>query len=301
MTKKEIVLSDETLNRYGYRVLTRGIQLEAFLRNPVMFYNHNRSTLPIGRWENIRRDDGKLIATPVFDTADAFALQIKRKFEDGFINAASIGLSVVATSNEQAAMLPGQKWPTVTKCELFEVSIVDIPANANAIKLYKATAAESGVTYEEITPSAEALLGFVETTQTDEDPSGSEPTEQTTFELNIDFTQEPFASQIAALLSTVLKIEIEKLEQEIVQKVLHQVTTPTQADPAGAKPPTAGLQVPKVIISAATAPPAPDPLLQKLAAHPNRTYEQWWLKDAAFLKQLKEKHPDHYEALASAQ
>lgn len=39
---KRIILSDSSLNRYGYRVLTEGINLEAFKKNPVMLYMHLR-------------------------------------------------------------------------------------------------------------------------------------------------------------------------------------------------------------------------------------------------------------------
>lgn len=51
------LLSDETINSYGTRVLTAGIRLENFLKNPIMLWNHTRAwsdkedqILPIGRW-----------------------------------------------------------------------------------------------------------------------------------------------------------------------------------------------------------------------------------------------------------
>jgi hypothetical protein len=42
MSQKRIILSDSSLNRYGYRVLTSGMLLEAFKKNPVMLYMHFR-------------------------------------------------------------------------------------------------------------------------------------------------------------------------------------------------------------------------------------------------------------------
>ena len=42
MSQKRIILSDSSLNRYGYRVLTAGLLLEAFIDNPVMLYGHFR-------------------------------------------------------------------------------------------------------------------------------------------------------------------------------------------------------------------------------------------------------------------
>ena len=55
------VLSDESVNSYGFVVLTEGIDTSAFERNPVMLYMHNRDGNVIGRWENIRKEDKRLL------------------------------------------------------------------------------------------------------------------------------------------------------------------------------------------------------------------------------------------------
>lgn len=133
-------LSDESLNVYGSRVLTQGIDLAKFRRNPVMLYGHDRKRLPIGRWENIKVSGGKLTADPVFDDGDEFAQDVKRKVEGGFLRAASIGFNVLESSDKRNYLLPGQTRPTVIKSELVEASIVDIPANGNAlaeVRLYE--------------------------------------------------------------------------------------------------------------------------------------------------------------------
>lgn len=132
----KFVLSDESINSYGYRVLTSGIDLKMFRKNPIMFYNHDRyDRLPIGKWVNIEVSDGKLTAEPEFDENDEFAAQIKSKVEQDILNAASIGFRVLAISDDEKDMLKGQKRPTVTRSQLTEVSIVDIPGNRNAFKL----------------------------------------------------------------------------------------------------------------------------------------------------------------------
>lgn len=41
--KTTMTVSDETVNRHGYRVLTSGIDIEGFKKNPVMLYNHLRA------------------------------------------------------------------------------------------------------------------------------------------------------------------------------------------------------------------------------------------------------------------
>lgn len=124
---KEFVISDESRNDYGFIVLTSGINLEKFIRNPVMFYNHDRKGGVIGRWENIRVEKGKLLATPVFDEADELGNKIARKVETGFIRGASLGLEILQMD------IAGE---TVLSSEIIECSVCDIPSNGNALMLY---------------------------------------------------------------------------------------------------------------------------------------------------------------------
>jgi HK97 family phage prohead protease len=133
----DFILSDESINSYGYRVLTNGIDISQFAKNPIMLYNHRtHSSMPIGKWENIRKEGGKLIATAIFDeNEDVLAKQVKSKVEQGILNAVSIGFDVVETSADLALMKPGQTRPTVTKSKIFEASIVPFPSNGNALKL----------------------------------------------------------------------------------------------------------------------------------------------------------------------
>lgn len=140
---KTFVLSDDSINSYGFRVLTQGIDLENFSKNPIMLWNHTRSMgdsdntlLPIGRWSNIRIDDGRLLADAEFDMDDPFAKKIAKKVEKGIINACSIGIRVLEESDLAEHLLPGQIRKTVTRSMLREVSVVDIGSNANAVVLY---------------------------------------------------------------------------------------------------------------------------------------------------------------------
>lgn len=243
----ELTLSDESLNRYGTRILTRGIKLDNFLKNPVMFYNHDRNRLPIGKWEGVKKVDGKLAATPVFDIGDEFAKEVKRKFEEGYLNSASVGILVLGTSNEPELMLPGQSLPTITKCELLEVSIVDVPANANAVKLYHK--AENGELME----------------------------------LSIDdFSKLSFSDMNEAkLLELEAKIDALQAKIESLQNLVEQKT----------------LKASDIVEALKAETRKPDELLEKLKAHPERTFADWWLCDARFLQELKKRHPDKYEAL----
>ena len=129
MSKNTFVISDESVNSYGYVVMTDGIDTTAFARNPVMLYMHERKTV-VGRWENIRKEGKKLLADAVFDESTDLGRTVKKQVENGFLRSASIGVDIV-----EKKVINGVE--TVTKSILFEVSIVDIPANQNALKLYK--------------------------------------------------------------------------------------------------------------------------------------------------------------------
>ena len=132
---RTFILSDESVNGYGYRVLTSGLAKEQFLRNPVMLYSHNDCLLPIGTWENIREDGDRLLADAKFDERDAFAQEVCRKVDEGILRCCSIGFNVLGIDESEELKMPGQVGPTVTKAELLECSICAVGANRNAMRL----------------------------------------------------------------------------------------------------------------------------------------------------------------------
>lgn len=138
---KETIISTSAVNCYGTRILTEGIDISQYERNPVLLWMHERSgkdRMPIGRMENLRRDGDKLIGTPVFDEKDSFAQQIADKWERGFLRMVSMGIEILETSADIDLIMPGQTRETITKCRLEEVSIVDIGANDDALQLQRA-------------------------------------------------------------------------------------------------------------------------------------------------------------------
>ena len=142
---KTFVVSDESVNSYGFRVLTAGIKTDNFKRNPIMLFNHDSMSWgadvyngPIGRWENLNVSGDQLLADAIFDTADPKGLIISNKVQNNFLRATSIGFKILKTSEAPEDMVPGQTRPTVTECELVEISVVDMPANSNALALYDA-------------------------------------------------------------------------------------------------------------------------------------------------------------------
>lgn len=157
------VLSDESVNSYGFVVLTEGIDTSAFERNPVMLYMHNRDGNVIGRWENIRKDGKRLLGDAVFDDSTELAATVKKQVEKGFLRSVSIGIEQIAIEELNGVQ-------TVTKCRLIEVSIVDIPSNENAVKLFRRTGGyvynlkelETDPAPEDLKTALIALLGLEE-------------------------------------------------------------------------------------------------------------------------------------------
>lgn len=111
-----------------------------------MFFNHNTGGYswnrdpnykgPIGRWDNLKVEDNELRADAVLDVEDDLGKVLNNKIENNFIRAASIGFRVIETSNDPSLMDKGQTYPTITKCELMEISICDLPSNKNALALF---------------------------------------------------------------------------------------------------------------------------------------------------------------------
>lgn len=162
---KEVIISTSRLNCYGFRVLTEGIDTDQYSKNPVLLWMHNRpmrgtvdEVLPIGRMENLRVEGDKLIGTPVFDMSDPFAKKIADKWEQGILKMASAGLAVLEESNAPEHIVEGQRFSTVTRSKLVEVSIVDIGANDDALALYRDDKLVDLKEESEITKTLAALL-----------------------------------------------------------------------------------------------------------------------------------------------
>lgn len=132
-TRRSIVISNSSLNREGFRVLTTGIELDAFKANPVMRLGHEFSVIPVGRWEELRVEGDELKGVPVFNLNHWLGETLQAAYDDGFINAASGMFNPLEVSMAPEHLLPGQVDSTFTRCELYEASLVEIPANKHAV------------------------------------------------------------------------------------------------------------------------------------------------------------------------
>lgn len=131
---KRVRITSDSINSYGTRVLTAGLDIAQYERNPVLLYMHRRGTV-IGYLKNLSKEDDCILAELVFDEASPLSTQCKKQWEAGSLRMVSIGIDVIETSSDRRYLVEGQTCATITKSKLYEVSLVDIGANDDAIVL----------------------------------------------------------------------------------------------------------------------------------------------------------------------
>lgn len=127
---KTAVMSTPRVDRVGDVIELSAWDLEDFVKNPVMLYEHDR-TMPIGVWRNVRTEDGALVGDPVFQPAEINPLagRVAALVEGGWVKGFSVGFIPV----ELHPMGDGQRGYRITKAKLLECSVVAIPANTDAL------------------------------------------------------------------------------------------------------------------------------------------------------------------------
>lgn len=142
---RRVLISDETVNSYGFYLLNSGGDVTQYKKNNILLWMHNRAwrgtkdeVLALGTVDNIlfnekeQRWEGDLN----FDMKDEFAAKIAQKWDDGIYKMVSAGIRVVEQSDDAKYVKPGQRYSTVTKWVLKEISVVDIGSNPNSLALY---------------------------------------------------------------------------------------------------------------------------------------------------------------------
>ena len=119
---KRVRITNDSLNSYGTRVLTAGM---------------NERGNVIGYVKDLKVEDGEVTGELMFDEASELSTRCKKQYEFGSLKMVSVGLDILETSEDPELLVQGQTSPTVTKSKLFEVSLVDIGANDDAIVLQK--------------------------------------------------------------------------------------------------------------------------------------------------------------------
>ena len=133
---KRVRISNESLNSYGTRVLTAGMNVEQYNRNPVLLYMHERGQV-IGYVKDLRVEGDEVTGELMFDEATELSRRCKKQWEFGSLKMVSVGIDILELSEDPKHLVQGQTSPTISKSKLLEVSLVDIGANDDAIVLQK--------------------------------------------------------------------------------------------------------------------------------------------------------------------
>lgn len=129
-TPIRFVASTEQVGRDGLIIAADGWQLDNYRANPAVLWSHDYAGQrpPIGR-ATVEVVKGKLMADVTFDQGDPFAVDIERKYREGFLNTVSVGWDTQQVE-------PGKGMndaARVTRAELLDISAVNIPGDPNAL------------------------------------------------------------------------------------------------------------------------------------------------------------------------
>lgn len=133
---KRVRITNNSLNSYGTRVLTAGMDVEQYCRNPVLLYMHDRGNV-IGYVKDLKVEGDEITGELMFDEASELSQRCKKQYEFGSLRMVSVGIDIKEMSESPEYLVEGQTRPTVTRSKLFEVSLVDVGANDDAIRLTK--------------------------------------------------------------------------------------------------------------------------------------------------------------------
>src|SRR5262245_59945437 len=125
--------TSEAKDRHGTVIESAGVDVEPFLRNPVVGWGHRtiRGGDPddvLGRVDAIERGDSFIDVGVRFAEHERAQLTA-RLVRDGFLSAMSVGILPRKTSTRK---VNGVNTPVIERSELLEVSIVPVGSNPEA-------------------------------------------------------------------------------------------------------------------------------------------------------------------------
>lgn len=122
------IASSEVQDRQGEVVEVDGWDLKNFKKNPVLLLFHDHHSLPVGKaqkiWIEEKGAKKKLMFKPVFEEITERGKAIAELVRQGFIKTFSVGFSPLDSDGNR-----------FTKQELLEISLVNVPANPEAMML----------------------------------------------------------------------------------------------------------------------------------------------------------------------
>lgn len=151
------VISDESPDRDGDIIMVDGWDFKSFMANPVCMGFHEYDEFPYGKFTRIEKDlrssPRRVIGTVHFPSIEEMcptgevsehAKNVDMAFnmcKNGYLNAVSVGCyykEAVPRSDYPEGTPDYLRGRKVTKADLLEISLVPIPANANALSMIDA-------------------------------------------------------------------------------------------------------------------------------------------------------------------
>lgn len=130
----EFVMSDDSVDRMGDVVDQSSWQLANFKRNPIALFGHNSSFI-VGNWKNVRVVGNQLLGqVELLPPVSERLHEVHSAIAAGVLRAVSVGFRPGQTEPIEGSKVGGVRF---LKSELFECSLVSVPANANALRIAK--------------------------------------------------------------------------------------------------------------------------------------------------------------------
>lgn len=128
-----VKISTSTPDRSRDIVRPEGVQLDNYVKNPVVAFGHNYSGLSIGKTVDIQKVTEGIIAKVEFTPKGVYPLadQLYEMYKGGFMNAWSIGFIPKKWVDKEDGGRDFQEW------ELLEYSAVLVPDNPEALTLLR--------------------------------------------------------------------------------------------------------------------------------------------------------------------
>jgi HK97 family phage prohead protease len=129
----EMTISTADRDRQGTHVHPEGARVDHFLRNPVLMYGHDYTSIPIGTVTELEVVPGAGMRMRWrWLEGDEFADRVRNAWDQGIVRAASIGFQPLVAKPNRTGELDYLEW------ELLEVSLVPVPANPYAVRQLQA-------------------------------------------------------------------------------------------------------------------------------------------------------------------
>ena len=139
-------ISTTSIDRDGEVLLPSGIDLKDFRKNPVVLLNHDQGGLPIGRALSVKRQSDGIIAEVQFaerpaghpSSVEWIPDTVFNLFQQGILKAFSVGfipLEMREPTDKDMKKFGDDVRNVISKWSLLEFSVVNVPANQDALVL----------------------------------------------------------------------------------------------------------------------------------------------------------------------